>query len=295
MEQGAEDMRKGQMASSDAPSTEETRTVENTKDSKGKQKADATFVDRMQKSASMILKSMADSKGEPISIPGASKTEQGQQHDSSRLYGDVGEPATLTQSRQGVGQPLRTQPSSDETESSFESFQQQHAPLQSTRREAANQSYEVEWSEATDGHAVLHLLDEPPSEAGVLGVFAPTDTEALITPEEAQRLRDALFKQSQESAPWATLLKPSRDLLPRLDDGHTSYTLTGTSDTESAQQQWLEQWRNVLSSYNEEVWGDLGPLAAEAKVELSREAAATDSTGHQALDRLRLILAHLRG
>ena len=126
-------------------------------------------------------------------------------------------------------------------------------------------------------------------------MFAPTDTEALITPEEAQRLRDALFKQSQESAPWATLLKPSRDLLPRLDDGHTSYTLTGTSDTESAQQQWLEQWRNVLSSYNEEVWGDLGPLAAEAKVELSREAAATDSTGHQALDRLRLILAHLRG
>jgi hypothetical protein len=162
-----------------------------------------------------------------------------------------------------------------------------------------SQSHEVQWAEATDGHAVLHLLNESPTGAGILDVFAPTEIDDMISPEESLRLRDALFNQPRKAAPWTTLLKPAHDLLPQLVDAQTTHALTGTTDTESAQQQWLEQWRDVLSSYNEEVWGDLGPLAAEAQAELSQNLDDPKATGnskeHQALDRLRLILAHVRG
>ncbi|KAI9746066.1 MAG: hypothetical protein M1818_000747 [Claussenomyces sp. TS43310] len=64
-----------------------------------------------------------------------------------------------------------------------------------------------------------------------------------------------------------------------------------------ARDEWVAQWRNVLTRYSDEVWGDLLPLVHDAQEEVSamegnHSGTATDQP--KALRRLGLVLGHLR-
>jgi len=71
----------------------------------------------------------------------------------------------------------------------------------------------------------------------------------------------------------------------------------GGLDTGEAWQAWIGQWSSVLTGYQDEVWGDLGSLIEEARVEVQHlQEAQPDENPPQltALLRLRAILGHLR-
>jgi hypothetical protein len=89
-------------------------------------------------------------------------------------------------------------------------------------------------------------------------------------------------------APMAPGIRPGDQLSSHL----------GTSDTGKAWQTWIGQWSRVLTSYQDEVWGDLSALVDEARAEVQRiEDAKPGETPPEptALLRLRAILGHLRG
>jgi hypothetical protein len=71
----------------------------------------------------------------------------------------------------------------------------------------------------------------------------------------------------------------------------------GAVDADEARQTWISQWSRLLTSYQDEVWGDLGDLVEEARTEVQRmEEARPDEKPQEpkALLRLRAILGHLR-
>lgn len=76
----------------------------------------------------------------------------------------------------------------------------------------------------------------------------------------------------------------------------------GLTHSSESTRQWLDQWHGVLTRYDDEVWGGLSPLVAQAREEvdqLQQSEADTSPADQQpasttALDRLRQILGHLR-
>ncbi|KAJ8130513.1 hypothetical protein O1611_g3117 [Lasiodiplodia mahajangana] len=72
----------------------------------------------------------------------------------------------------------------------------------------------------------------------------------------------------------------------------------GVSNAAEARDIWFSQWDTILSSYTDEVWGDLSPLVMAARQEihdLSTSPEGTTTSGLNAVRRLRQILAHVRG
>ncbi|KAL2199721.1 hypothetical protein P885DRAFT_29151 [Corynascus similis CBS 632.67] len=75
-------------------------------------------------------------------------------------------------------------------------------------------------------------------------------------------------------------------------------THLGSLDPDEAWQTWISQWSRVLTSYQDEVWGDLAALVDEARTEVRRmeEVKPGEKPPEPtALLRLRAILGHLRG
>ncbi|KAH9883729.1 hypothetical protein F4778DRAFT_765393 [Xylariomycetidae sp. FL2044] len=70
----------------------------------------------------------------------------------------------------------------------------------------------------------------------------------------------------------------------------------GVADEKEASQIWFGQWQDVLSSYTDEVWGDLSPLAGKARQELEAldGSRPVQTSELKALRRLRQILLHVR-
>ncbi|KAM5356347.1 hypothetical protein ACJ41O_002993 [Fusarium nematophilum] len=159
--------------------------------------------------------------------------------------------------------------------------------------------------ESRDGAAVVSLLEGPSGELDgvLLGNQDPNNEDDGLTPEAAAKLRDALFsgKPTSSGPRWDDLLNFNPDFLTQ-SGAHAEFELQlhlGTTDTTEARSSWLQQWGNVLTGYTDQVWGDLEPLAAEARRELEQlrfqdpEVPGPPET--KALDRLRQILAHVRG
>lgn len=136
-----------------------------------------------------------------------------------------------------------------------------------------------------DGIDVVRLLSQPER-----GEDPPLPDNDDLTPLETARLREALFGPGSSWPFWDQLLNFNADLTRC--EGHM-----GTSNPGEARSMWLQQWNDVLLSYTDEVWGDLGPLAKDAKQEVAKlkKDEANDTPHIKALERLRLVLAHVRG
>ncbi|KAJ6445527.1 Solute carrier family 25 [Purpureocillium lavendulum] len=124
------------------------------------------------------------------------------------------------------------------------------------------------------------------------------ENDDALSSIEAARLRGALFAGDlgDTRSHWDRLL----NFRPEgVDNPVDMQQLLGTTESSAVDSIWLQQWSDVLTAYTDEVWGDLGPLAAEAKHEVdrlsSRNAQTQDNGGTMALNRLRQILAHILG
>ncbi|KAI0839005.1 hypothetical protein F5Y06DRAFT_37336 [Hypoxylon sp. FL0890] len=149
---------------------------------------------------------------------------------------------------------------------------------------------------ATDGMDVVSLLDS--------GYDEVEDAEFFLTDDERVALRHRLFENGEASRrnpqrveQWENILNFFPDIKTNSNGIQEYADLLGTSDLEEARSIWINQWQRVLSSYTDEVWGDLTPLVDEAREELtslsrSREASPAKP---KALRRLQQILHHVRG
>ncbi|KAJ0164523.1 hypothetical protein CTA2_788 [Colletotrichum tanaceti] len=158
---------------------------------------------------------------------------------------------------------------------------------------------DVKEQEAKDGQQVIDLLNAPGESDGL--DFIHDSIQTFVSPEEEESLREALFGGSGDItiSNWTPLL----DFEPDFLQGNSATELLlhfGVADPRQARAMWVDSWNDVLASYTDEVWGDLGSLAREAHREIQearRQGTLTtvDSGGMHALQRLRQILAHVRG
>ncbi|KAF7559594.1 hypothetical protein G7046_g4582 [Stylonectria norvegica] len=151
--------------------------------------------------------------------------------------------------------------------------------------------------ELLDGSAVVNLLDGPSDEVDA-AIFGHVQDEDL-SPEAVAKLHEALFASTTTESRWDDLLNFTPDFVAHPNMSSDAQLHLGTQDPTEARSIWLHQWNDVLSAYTDQVWGDLEPLAAEARrevEELTTEEAVPGRTPEtKALDRLRQILAHVRG
>ncbi|PHH59181.1 hypothetical protein CDD81_3667 [Ophiocordyceps australis] len=168
-------------------------------------------------------------------------------------------------------------------------------------QEPLNGQNAVAQQEAVDGADVAQLLLLPDDD--VLPEMWPQHGKELSA-AEAKRLECTLFHPSSHNQgrpnDWDRLLNFTPDFMKRLAGENMSLDTQlhfGTRDVAAAQEIWLQQWSNVLSAYTDEVWGDLGPLAGQARREMDNGlvGAADMGKGPMALARLQQILAHVRG
>jgi hypothetical protein len=156
--------------------------------------------------------------------------------------------------------------------------------------------------EPNDGADVVALLA---GNGNLDEAFAHIDEPA--SHDDLAALRKALFGDgTDDTAPpvaWDNVL----NFIPGYLQSATATTAgaddelslhLGTGNSDEAWQAWVGQWSRVLTSYQDEVWGDLGALVEEARREVQRiETAKPDEKPAEptALLRLRAILGHLRG
>jgi hypothetical protein len=162
-----------------------------------------------------------------------------------------------------------------------------------TTLEASTKARSIKEQEALDGSDVVAYLSQPDDWESL-----PVEEPEELTVSEIARLQDALFGSGSTWPFWDQLLNFSPDFVASTAGSDRSAEMhMGTTDTELARSIWLKQWNDVLSSYTDEVWGDLGPLTTAVKREL-QECTQTEVSQHPsttALSRLRLILSHVRG
>ncbi|KAI0489573.1 hypothetical protein F4859DRAFT_461485 [Xylaria cf. heliscus] len=148
-----------------------------------------------------------------------------------------------------------------------------------------------------DGSEVIDLL-----ETG--SMIGEDNDELYMTNEELLLLRRALFKEGTSmGTSWDSALNFVPNFISARGMGNSDEYQQlaqhlGLSNTAEARNIWFSQWDDVLSSYTDEVWGDLSPLVMAARRELralSTTPEATTSNGLNALRRLQQILAHVRG
>lgn len=194
--------------------------------------------------------------------------------------------------RHGVGNSRASRPGTNgkgRAEEAFQDFLEHPLPDVSHRAptvEALDDN--VKWpsagedaiqkQERRDGEEVSALLSNPAS------IQFTDNVDFGSLPAQHPRLRAALLDdQGTPPSTWDNLL----NFWPLNDESLSS-------DKSS----WLAQWKDVLTRYNDEVWGELSIDATQAKeeVEAVLQGETTDDEGGLAsLRRLRQILGHLRG
>lgn len=160
--------------------------------------------------------------------------------------------------------------------------------------------FSVAEQQARDGVEVVRLLSQSGEE------MPEHEGQMNVSEAEFKSLRQALFDDgspAQTSASdWNNMLNFIPDFLCGQGDRHgrgiseSRYMNLGVTDTTEAGQLWLDEWNRVLTSYNDEVWGDLGDLVQQARSEVQRirdsqEGQTPDPT---ALRRLQAVLTRVR-
>lgn len=190
------------------------------------------------------------------------------------------------------------------SEAAFADFT--NGPMLSMNRDYSLSSSTIQAQEAVDGDEVLAVLSstEDPFEDLVLTSLDMEPPAQLISRITLLKLQDILSTSSGTS--WDSLLNFKPDFMTQSElepysrqSGHAAELLTGTPNVEAAEKLWLQQWSEVLSSYTEQVWGELEPLVVEAKTEATELANKpgflnAEQSYARSLDRLRQILAHVK-
>ncbi|KAG6110139.1 hypothetical protein E4U13_005532 [Claviceps humidiphila] len=269
---------------------------------KGKGKHTVSSIDRPQSSGDALL-------GYALSGLAIFGTETGQKGtESSRSVSSY----TAHQSSYGSYRPCHGEPFT----SSGQISRLANDANAATRTEAQFNTF-VQGSGFSDSEHLGHLVAQPPKAAKPLrqrsldgidvvellsqpeGCEAPPRLEYdELNPVEAARLHEALFGTEIPRPIWDQLLDFNADFFVRPETSSEECKAhMGTPDVKEAHSIWLQQWSDVLSSYTSEVWGDLGSLAkdAEREIEKSEQDNVASNAGLRALERLRLVLAHVRG
>ncbi|KAI1467366.1 uncharacterized protein F4812DRAFT_429249 [Daldinia caldariorum] len=147
----------------------------------------------------------------------------------------------------------------------------------------------------TDGIDVVELLNSAYSEA--------EETYLDLTDIEQATIRHHLFEDGESGERvlrrrWDDALNFFPDLGSNSGGIHEYANLIGTSNVEEAKSIWVSQWQGVLSSYTDEVWGELGPLVNKAREELTSLSVPYEEASPsklKAVRRLQQLLSHIRG
>ncbi|KAI0109617.1 hypothetical protein GGR51DRAFT_558310 [Nemania sp. FL0031] len=148
-----------------------------------------------------------------------------------------------------------------------------------------------------DGSEVVDLLEAGP-------IVEEDDDRSHMTDKELLALRTALFgERLSKGTDWDDALNFVPDFISNhsMSNGEGYQRLAehlGVSNVAEARDIWFSQWDNILSSYTDEVWGDLNPLVMAARQEirsLSTSPEGSTTGGLNAVRRLQQILAHVRG
>ncbi|KAI0966985.1 hypothetical protein F4678DRAFT_466070 [Xylaria arbuscula] len=150
----------------------------------------------------------------------------------------------------------------------------------------------VEAAAMNDGSDVVNLLETGP-------VLEDDDDAPYMTDDELSALRKALFEEgSSTGTGWHDILNFVPEFISQDGNDEQLAQHLGVSNATEARDIWFNQWAHVLSSYTDEVWGDLGPLVTAARQELqslSSSPEAATAEGLNAVRRLRQILAYVQG
>lgn len=294
---------------------------EREKDNDSIAKNSKSMADRLQASGRLALNAFGtgpDLRGQQLSSKASGSSGNISSIDQSSSY-TAGEASSQRLRSTGIGESLRSQaPSSAQAFDQFASAEPTLDPIhaapdvphiqqlgENTTDTLQSRPSDVAMQERADGDAVVGLLSGPSDEldAVLLGAQDPEAQDDFLTPEAADQLREALFPPNTVSSGprWEDLLNFNPDFLTR-GDAEADFERQlhmGTPDATEARYKWLNQWSDVLSSYTDQVWGDLEPLIAEAKKEVEEIAGSreggTAAPETKALERLRQILAHVRG
>jgi hypothetical protein len=144
--------------------------------------------------------------------------------------------------------------------------------------------YAVERQEARDGEEVAGLLSD------TMSIRFTDNVDFGLSSAQLPRLRAALFgQQAAPSSDWDNLL----NFWP-IADAHLAPVVSDPN----ARSTWLSQWKDVLTGYSDEVWGELALDARHAEEEVNAVLQAeseADAGELKSLRRLAQVLAHIRG
>ena len=207
------------------------------------------------------------------------------------------------------GGTATSQPGDGHGSQSFAAFVDQPGsllPLGSSSSSSPGGGPAFSEARAADGAAVVDLLSQPDGYEAEAEAAAALPLAYEMSTAEMESLRVAIFESGASSrpVPWDNLLNFTPSYVRNPDHGPQAAGEAelhlGTSDPQATQASWVREWSQVLSSYTDEVWGDLSPLAAEARREVD-DLLITSSLSRdeppqppKALSRLRMILAHVQ-
>ncbi|CAM1507374.1 Fc.00g070150.m01.CDS01 [Cosmosporella sp. VM-42] len=263
-----------------------------------------SITDRLQASGRMALNAVTTSQDWSGQMPG-SKVAASSSNNIERFSANIGEASSSHRLRStGPGESLRGPINPNASSDAFDEFTTSEASLEpESHGLLPRDPSSAAEQELSDGAAVVQLLNAPSDELD-MNVFSTgdaVDDDDDLTPQAVEKLREALFGSSgnQYQPRWDNLLNFTPDFLDGPVASFESQLHMGTDDPAEARSIWLNQWDDVLSAYTDQVWGDLGPLAAEARREVEELASKEDIPSRtpetKALDRLRQILGHVRG
>ncbi|KAK8168641.1 hypothetical protein BKA80DRAFT_267473 [Phyllosticta citrichinensis] len=139
---------------------------------------------------------------------------------------------------------------------------------------------------------------EPPS-----NLFSPN-----YTPQEQEIVQK--IKSSLPTPPQHRSLSQDHPLNLRPEfaaDAHTEHALRELVDVLQSEQErailndtpvqkeFLADWEDVLTSYADQVWGDMLPIVKEARSQLQEVKSGMNRLDNKAVARLRMILGHVVG
>ncbi|KAI9171899.1 hypothetical protein HJFPF1_01390 [Paramyrothecium foliicola] len=266
---------------------------------KGKEK-EPTVAERLQASGRLAFNSAISTQ--PLPNQMTSEKAVGSSRGSTSWEPSASNETALHHNQQsGISESFRCKTShSEHTSRAFEEFQEPAGSHWTHEQLQLSQSLpqSLAQQEAFDGFAVVDMLSQRDQE----GTFEDLSGGYELSPETFANLRRALFESDFGASIWNGLLDFSPDFITSADDSSSKdrRQYLGVAEPNHARQIWAQQWAEVFSNYNAEVWGDLGPLVSKAKREVedlttSQGGSLGESSDTSAVDRLRQILAHVRG
>ncbi|KAK1757579.1 hypothetical protein QBC47DRAFT_451000 [Echria macrotheca] len=285
------------------------------KDPKGKGKAspeepaEADTTERAQGDDASTLSRIARYGANDISRLGATDKASSSQHGQAPAWpGESSLPGLPSLMAPESVRPRQTQEHIAREEASFSAFldgisieqasasdipqiAQQPPRSGSVPFQSEGHSTSVAEQEARDGQEVVALLSAGDD------TDLDLDVEEGISTADRLNLHKALFGEgsgdSTSVVAWDNIL----NFIPRyLREGAAA--TDSSVDTGEAWQTWVDQWSRVLTGYQDEVWGNLDSLIAEARSEVQalQDVKPEEKPPQlKALLRLQAILGHLRG